>query len=322
MTVVSSPPASSMAGPVWALASVFAFSTNDMLIKFLSGDYALHQIILIRSLVGMVVVIAVILPFSGGLGSVRTQRLGLHLLRGFAVVLSNLFFFMALAAMPLAEAVAIFFVCPLLIAVASVVFLGETVGPRRWGAVGLGMVGVGIVLRPGTEAFQAASLLPLLAAVCYAALHTLTRRIGTTDGAGSMIFYIQLSFIVTSAAVGLVAGHGNWAGTGNPSLEFLLRGWVVPGWRDLAIMVFVGCASAAGGYAIGQAYRLSEAALVAPIEYAAIPMSVLWGWLVFAELPDGVAFGGIALILSAGLILVWRETVARRVPVSPPPRTR
>jgi drug/metabolite transporter (DMT)-like permease len=146
--------AAPMAGALWALASVVAFSTNDMLIKFLSGDYALHQIILLRSLVGMAVVLGVILPFSGGFAALRTKRLGLHLLRGVAVVLSNLFFFMALAAMPLAEAVAIFFVCPLLIAIASVLFLGERVGPRRWGAVVLGMIGVGIVLRPGTEAFQ------------------------------------------------------------------------------------------------------------------------------------------------------------------------
>jgi drug/metabolite transporter (DMT)-like permease len=218
--------------------------------------------------------------------------------------------------------VAIFFVCPLLIALASVVFLGETVGPRRWGAVALGLVGVAIVLRPGTEAFQLASLLPLMAAVCYAGMHTLTRKIGATDGAGTLIFYIQLSFVVTSAAVGLVAGHGEWAGTGDPSIDFLLRAWVWPTWWDLGLMVFMGFASAAGGYAIGQAYRLSEAALVAPIEYAAIPLSVFWGWVIFGELPDAVAFAGIALILSAGLILVWREAVARRVPVSPPPRAR
>jgi drug/metabolite transporter (DMT)-like permease len=321
MTLIESRPAS-MAGAVWALASVVAFSTNDMLIKFLSGDYPLHQIVLIRSLVGMVVVMGVILPLSGGIESVRTQRLGLHLLRGFAVVLSNLFFFMALAALPLAEAVAIFFVCPLLIAGASVVFLGESVGPRRWGAVALGLVGVGIVLRPGTEAFQMASLLPLISAVCYTALHTLTRKIGATDGAGSLIFYIQVSFIVTSGAVGLVAGHGQFAGSGDPSLEFLLRAWVVPEWRDLGIMAFLGFASVAGGYAIGQAYRLSEAALVAPFEYAGIPLSVFWGWYVFGELPDEIAFAGIILILVAGLILVWREAVARRVPISPPPRQR
>jgi drug/metabolite transporter (DMT)-like permease len=132
-----------MAGALWALASVVAFSANDMLIKFLSGDYPLHQIILIRSSVGLlVVVMAVILPLAGGIGTIRTKRLKMHLWRGLAVVLSNVFFFMALAAMPLAEAVAIFFVCPLLISLSSMVFLGEKVGPRRWGAILLGLVGV------------------------------------------------------------------------------------------------------------------------------------------------------------------------------------
>jgi drug/metabolite transporter (DMT)-like permease len=309
-------------GAMWALASAAAFSANDMLIKFLSGDYPLHQLIFFRSMVGLMVVVALILPLSGGLGSVRTTRLGLHAWRGLLVIFSNVFFFMALAAMPLAEAVAIFFVCPLLIALSSVVFLGETVGPRRWGAVALGLVGVAIVLRPGTEAFQPASLLPLMAAVCYAGMHTLTRKIGATDGAGALIFYVQLAFVLSSAVVGVVAGHGAWAGTGDPSLEFLLRAWVWPGWGDLGLMIFIGFASAAGGYAIGQAYRTTEAALVAPIEYAAIPLSVFWGLVVFGELPDGIAFAGIALILAAGLILVWREAVAQRAILSPPPRTR
>jgi drug/metabolite transporter (DMT)-like permease len=311
-----------MAGALWALASVVAFSANDMLIKFLSGDYPLHQIIMIRSSVGLLVVVGLILPLAGGIGTIRTKRLKMHLWRGLAVVLSNVFFFMALAAMPLAEAVAIFFVCPLLISLSSMVFLGEKVGPRRWGAILLGLVGVAVVLRPGSEAFRAASLLPLIAAVCYAAHHTITRKIGGTESAAVMLFYIQASFVVTSAMVGLVAGHGAWAGSGDPSLEFLLRAWVVPEWRDLGLMAFIGCASAAGGYAIGQAYRLSEAALVAPIEYAAIPLSVFWGLVVFGELPDGIAFAGIALILAAGLILVWREAVAQRAILSPPPRTR
>ena len=92
--------------------------------------------------------------------------------------------------------------------------------------------------------------------------------------------------------------------------------------RDLAIMAFVGVASAGGGYAIGQAYRQSEAALVAPFEYAAMPLSVFWGWLVFSELPDTVAFAGIFLILGAGLALIWREAAARRSTVSRPPAPR
>lgn len=321
MTFAEPRPAT-MAGAVWAMAAVFLFSTNDFLIKFLSGDYALHQIVLIRSVVGLAVVLGVIVPLSGGLPALRTQRLGIHIVRGLCVVFANLCFFLGLAALPLAEAVAVFFVSPLLISVASVVFLGESVGPRRWGAIFVGLIGVLIVLRPGTEAFQPASLLPLLAALGYAGLHTLTRKIGGTEGATAMIFYVQMTFIVTSAVIGLALGHGAFAGSGDPSLEFLLRGWGTPSMEDLAIMAFVGIASAGGGYAIGQAYRQSEAALVAPFEYAAMPLSVFWGWLIFDELPDSVAFAGITLILLAGLMLVWREAAARRTTVSRPPVPR
>jgi len=321
MTLTESRPAT-MIGAAWATGAVVMFSVNDVLVKFLSGEYALHEVVLIRSLVGMCLVLGLIVPLSGGWPVLRTQRLGMHLLRGLCVVFANVCFFLGLAALPLAEAVAIFFVSPLLISVASVVFLGETVGPRRWGAIGMGLAGVVIVLRPGTDAFQAASLLPLAAALGYAGLHTLTRKIGGTEGAATLIFYAQATFIGTSALIGLAVGHGEFAGSGHPSLEFLLRGWTVPDLEDFLVMAFVGVASAAGGYAIGQAYRLSEAALVAPFEYAAMPLSVLWGWLVFDELPDAVAFAGIALILASGLILVWREAAARRATVSRPPAPR
>lgn len=312
----------SMLGAFWAMGAVFLFSLNDVLIKFLSGDYPLHEVILIRSLIGMCIVLGVVVPLSGGVRVLRTRRLGMHMLRGLCVVFSNVCFFLGLAALPLAETVAIFFVSPLLISVASVIFLGETVGPRRWAAIGMGMIGVGIVLRPGTEAFQAASLLPLAAAFGYAGLHTLTRKIGGTEGPAAMIFYVQATFIVTSALIGLGLGHGAFSGTGDPSLEFLLRAWVWPAPDDLTVMALVGLASALGGYAIGQAYRTSEASLVANFEYTAMPLSVLWGWLVFSELPDAVAFAGIVLILFSGLVLVWRETVVRRATVSRPPAHR
>ncbi|MEM1065702.1 MAG: DMT family transporter [Pseudomonadota bacterium] len=301
-----------MAGAGWAMAAVCCFSVNDVLIKLMSGDYALHQVIFVRSFVGIAFLAAFLLPAAGGFAALKTRRLTLHLARGGCVVFANLCFFMALAALPLAEAVAIFFVSPLLISVFSVIFLGEYVGPRRWAAIAVGLIGVLIVLRPGTEAFQVAALLPLAAAAGYATLHILTRRLGGTDGAVSMAMYIQLTFLATSGLFGLAFADGAHAGSGHPSLEFLLRGWVWPGPIDALYMAIVGITSALGGYMISQAYRLSEAAFVAPFEYIAMPLAVLSGYLVFGELPDWIAIAGILLILGAGLVLIWREAVARR----------
>ncbi|MBO6853064.1 MAG: DMT family transporter [Marivivens sp.] len=309
-------------GSVSAIVAVICFSINDVAIKFLSGDYALHQVVLIRSIIGSIFLLAVIVPISGGLPALRTRRLGIHILRGSCVVFANMAFFLGLAALPLAEGVAIFFISPLVITVFSVIFLKEQVGPRRWAAIALGLVGVVIVLRPGTAAFQLASLLPLMAAFGYAALHMLTRYIGRTETAAAMSFYIQMTFIMVSAGLGLLMGDGKFAGTTDPSLSFLFRAWVWPPVGDYWVLVLLGVASAFGGFFISQAYRVSEAALVAPFEYIAMPMAIVWGILVFDEWPDGVALAGIALILGSGLYMIWREARLAEVDVPDTPRYR
>ena len=198
-------------GPLSALIAVVFFSINDATIKFLSGDYALHQIVLIRSLIGLAILLAIIVPLQGGFGVLRTNRLGMHMLRGFCVVAANTTFFLGLAVLPLADAVAVFFVSPLLITAFSALLLGEQIGPRRLIAVALGMLGVLIMVRPGAEGFNAALMLPILAAVAYALLHVLTRKIGSTESAATMSVYIQLVFVVVSATVGATLGHGKAA---------------------------------------------------------------------------------------------------------------
>ncbi len=302
----------SFTGAYWALAAVFMFTLNDVTVKFLAGDYPLYQVMFVRSLIGVLFVMAVLAPFTGGLASLKTRRLGIHMVRGLCVVFANLFFFLSLAALPLADAVAIFFISPLVITVFSVIFLREYVGPRRWIAIFLGLVGVIIVVRPGTTAFQIASLLPMVAALGYAMLHILTRRIGGTENATSLVFYVQTTFLTVCTVAGLGLGHGAFDVFEHPSAQFLLRAWVWPAFPDLMMMVFSGVVTSAGGYMISQAYRLSEAALVAPFEYIALPLSVTFGILLFAEVPDAMALGGIALIIISGLVLVWREAVARR----------
>lgn len=307
-------------GSLAAIGAVFCFSVNDVAIKFLSGAYALHQVVLIRSTIGLLFLLALIVPFAGGLRALKTRRLHMHLLRGLCVVFANMSFFLGLAALPLAEGVAIFFVSPLIITVFSVIFLRETVGPFRWAAVAVGMIGVLVVLRPGTEAFQPASLLPIAAAFGYASLHMLTRHIGKTESSAALSFYIQLTFIAVTAIFGLVAGDGRFNPGTDPSLEFLLRAWTMPALEDAFIFVAVGVTSAMGGFLISFAYRTSEAALVAPFEYVALPLSIVWGILVFGDWPDAITYAGIALILVSGLVIIWREARSngpRRVPRTP-----
>ena len=301
-----------LSGALWALFATFGFTTVDVIVKFLSSDYPHYQVTFLRTVVGMFVLLAVIVPLTGGGFDFRTKRLGWQLMRGACVVFANLCFFLALAAMPLAEAVAIFFVSPFLIALFSIFFLGETVGPRRWAAISVGMLGVLIVLRPGTAAFQPAALLPILAATGYGMLHILTRRIGDTESAAVLTFYTMVVMLAVAGAAGLALGDGRFDVFDHPSLAFLFRAWVWPAPFDAVLMAALGVVIALAGFAISQAYSRSEPAFIAPFEYVALPLSVLWGIVVFGEWPDGWALIGIALILASGMVLVWREAAARR----------
>ena len=295
-------------GVLCLVFGMVVLSLQDSLIKWMSGDYPLHQIVFTRSCIAIVLTVY-FAHLEGDVRLLRTRRLWLQLARGLLMVIANICYFLALAAMPLAEAAAIFFVAPLFITALSVPFLGERVGPWRWAAVLAGMAGVVVMLRPGDDLVEAAALLPIGAALAYATMQMLTRRLGDTDRASTLAFYIHICFIVAGAAFGAIAGDGRFAGSGHPSLEFLLRAWVWPTGFDGFLMLSCGLLIAIAGYLLSQAYRIAEANLLAPFEYTALPFAVLWGVLWWGDWPDATAWLGIALIVGGGLVVFYRETL-------------
>ena len=309
-------------GPLSALLATFFFSINDVIIKFLSGNYALHEIVLFRSVIALTFLLLVIVPLYGSFKVLRTQRLGMHVLRGFCVVFANTTFFLGLSVLPLADAVAVFFISPLIITAFSALFLKEHIGPRRILAVAVGMLGGLIMIQPGARVFNFALLLPLIAAVAYAALHVMTRKIGTTESAATMAVYIQIVFIFVSSCIGLTLGHGAYDSGGHSMFDFLLRGWFWPAISDWWLLAMLGLASACGGFFISQAYRISEASLIAPLEYSAMPIAVTLGILVFDEWPRSTTWLGMVLIIGAGLFVFWRENLVGGERGVDRPRTR
>ncbi|MBZ0123780.1 MAG: DMT family transporter [Roseovarius sp.] len=299
---------SNLAGAVSALGAALFFSIGDAVIKFLSDGYALHQVVLLRTAVGLPVFLIFVMPFFGGWLVLRTRRPGAHLIRGACMILANSFHYLGLSNLPLADAVAIFFVSPLVVTVFSVIFLGERVGVRRWAAVAAGFAGVLLIVRPGTSAFQLASLFPMMAATLYALMNIVTRRIGGTESAATIAFYSQLAFLLVSGVIGLAIGDGKLAGAVHADLDFLLRRWAPVAPADYVLIAVLGVSGLLGALSISQAYRLSEAAFVAPFEYVAMPMAVFAGVVVFGTWPDAMAWAGIVLILGSGLFLVWRES--------------
>lgn len=302
----------SAAGIVFIVIGMLAISINDMLIKQLSGGYPLHQIVFIRSAIGILFSL-VLVQMEGGWRILKTRQPGLHILRGLMVVISNMSFFLALAVIPLADATALFFAAPLFITLLSIPILGETVGPLRMSAVLAGFAGVILMQRPweGSDTLQAdriVLLLPVLAALTYAIMQLMTRKLGATTLASALAVYIQSMFIIVSLGFWLVAGDGRFAiGSENPSVQFLLRAWVWPDQGDWAYLAGLGLNSAIIGYCLSQAYRMSDAATVAPFEYIGLPLAVFWGWLIWADLPDWEVWIGMSLIMAAGLFVFLRE---------------
>lgn len=308
---------SSLLGIFFMFLGLVAVSFNDMMFKFLSGDYALHQLVFIRSAIAICFSLALV-QLEGGFHLLKTHQPGLHLLRCLMIVMANMTFYAALASLPLGEATALFFLAPLIITILSIPVLGEKVGPYRLGAVCIGFVGVLVMTRPWEEADLrdapfAIYLLPLVAATFYGTFQILTRKLGGTTRASVLAVYIQSGFLMVSMAFFLVAGDGRFAaGTDNDSVGFLLRAWIWPPLEDLYLLAGLGGCTAIVGYSFSQAYRLTDAALVAPFEYLGLPLALLWGWFMFREWPDPIAFAGISLILGSGVFTFLRERALRR----------
>ncbi len=298
-------------GILFALCGSATLSVNDVAIKSLSESYALHQVILVRSLIGLVVLAVLMLVSRSDFRQLITRRPRGQLLRVTFVMVSNVAYFLGLAALPLADAVAIAFVSPLLVTVLSTLVLGERVGPRRWAAVAVGLLGVVVMLRPGSGVFQPAAILILVSAFCYASTHMMTRRMKDTESAFALNFYVQIGFVLVSSTMGLMVGDGHLSGSANPSLAFLFRDWIWPPVADWPAFLATGLSVAVGGMLLSQAYRTNEAALIAPFEYAAMPLAIFWGVTVFGTWPDAIGWLGIVLIVGAGMYTLWRETRRR-----------
>lgn len=311
---------SNVLGIFAATGAAVTFSVIDVTFKFLSDGYPLYQLVFFRSVVALALLLVIFIPLEGGYRILRTRNKGLHLARIAAVSFANICFFSGLAVLPLAEAVAISFATPLIVTLLSILFLNERVGIWRWGAVFVGFTGILVIVKPGAAAFQPYALLPFLGSCGYATLHVLTRRAGGADKAATLSFYPTLGFLVLSALAGLLFGHGNWV-TGTPLLDVVLKPWAWPAGLDGLLFVIAGVAGAIGGYLVGQAYRLCEAGLVAPFEYIAMPLAILWGLLVFAEWPQPSVWLGSALIIGAGLVSLWRETRTLGPTSRPRPRS-
>ncbi|MFS8064225.1 MAG: DMT family transporter [Luteimonas sp.] len=275
---------------VLMLLCVGVFSLMDAGLKTLSTRYPPFQVAALRGASSLPWLLAWALA-TVGIAPLLRVRWSLHLLRGGIGIAMMGAFVYALRTLPLSTAYSIFFVAPLLITALSVPFLGEQVGPRRWIAIGFGLVGVLVVLRPTTQGmFTSAGLAVLLAALGYSVSAITVRVLARTDSTQAMVVWLML---LMALGAGLLA---------------------IPHWTPIRaadgwLIIGIGIAGALGQYAITEAFRLGEASLLAPLEYTALVWGVLLDATLWGVLPDAVTWAGAAIIIASGLYLLRRERV-------------
>jgi drug/metabolite transporter (DMT)-like permease len=276
------------------LVAVALFALMDAGLKLLSPHYPSLQVATLRGASALPLVLAWSLLTIGARGLLRVHW-PLHLLRGALGVAMMAGFVYGLRTLPLSTAYAITFVSPLLVTAMAVPFLREQVGPRRWTAIAVGLVGVLVVLRPtGEGMLTLAGMAVLGAAVCYAAAAITVRLLAQRDSTQAMVFWFLL---ILSVGAGALA----------------LRDWAPMRAEHWWIVAGIGITGALAQVALTEAFRVGEASLIAPLEYTALLWGVLLDLALWHTLPDGVTWIGAAIIIASGFYLMRRE----RAPAPP-----
>jgi drug/metabolite transporter (DMT)-like permease len=264
---------------------------SDVTAKYLSATLPSIEIAWIRFLVFALIMVPAMVPGTA-IYALRSTRPGFQLLRGAALLGSSLFFITGLRYLPIAEASATGFVSPVFVTALSIVFLSEKVGVRRWLATAAGLLGVLIILRPGTSAFHPAAFFPLVSALCWAATLIMTRVMSGKEHAVTTMTYSSIAGVFVLTAMVPFA-------------------WVTPSWHDILFGILIGVASTAGQWIVVLAFRYADASVLAPFSYSQLVWVTALGFVIFGEVPDIWTVVGAAFIVASGLYTAHRERVRR-----------
>lgn len=293
-------------GVGFLVVAMLIISVQNIIIKWMGGDYSALEIVAIRSLVALPATL-LFFRYEGGSGLPKTKQPGLEILRGLFLFLSYTTFMMGLAALPLADIEAIRFSGPLVITLLSIAFLGEKVETRRWLALGIGFIGVLLIIRPGSMSFNLGSVFILISVIFYALMVIFTRKLNNTDSSATMAYFSSWVYLIAALALAPLPMIVGEIQNTHPSIAFLIRVWSVPSIIDFVIMAGLGLVWAGWMFFLSKAYGSGQASVIAPFEYLSLPINIVWGLLLFNEIPTWMTLVGALLTLLSGFFVLYRD---------------
>ena len=295
---------SPLRGIALKVAAVTVFIAMASCIKATAPSVPPGEAVFFRSFFAMPVIVAWLMFRHDWPGGLRTGNPWGHVWRGLVGVSAMMMGFAALGLLPLPQVTAIGYAVPVFTVILAALFLGERIRAFRITAVLLGLVGVAIVLWPelmasGVEASEARALGALLAlgsAVGASVAQVLVRRLVEKEDTPAIVFYFSLS----ASVIGLLSLPAGSLG--------LARDWVVPSGWEAALLVAAGVLGGLGQIALTAAYRYADASTIAPFEYVSIVLAIAIGYAAFGEVPTAWTLAGVAVVIAAGILIIWRES--------------
>lgn len=300
---------------LFVMAATLIMSFQDAIVKLVSTDLPLWQIFTVRSLIAIILLVALsplvapntqvrLSDAKRGAVSLWPRQPVWALLRGALLVAMYVAFYAALTVLQLSVVAAAYYTGPLFITLFAGLFLGEKVGMRVIGALLLGFAGVLTILRPGTDDFAIAMLIPIASAVFYAFAMVLTRGRCRNETPLSLSVALNIAFVACGVAMTAVLAVADLPPRLVASSPFLLGPWVPMGVKTWGILGALAVMNVAIHLALARAYQIGAPPTVASFDYSYLVFAVLWGFVLLAEVPTAATLAGMAMIAAAGLIVI------------------
>ena len=279
-------------GFLYMFMSICAFSLMDVIVKW-SVDYPIGQVLFFRGFFGIIFYFFII-PKERLHDFYKTERPGLHTLRCISGLIALVAIFVALRKLPLATVVSISFAAPIFTTIFSIFLLSEKVGIFRWLAVIIGFIGILVITEPGISSLNIYYIFPIIFCLGLSYVAITIRQLSTTEPVWLISFYFSLSITL---------------------LSFLTipQGWVIPSFKDFILLSFVGIFGGVANLWLGQSYKYSEVSLVTPLKYLALVFAIIFGYLIWEEIPTIKTLAGALLVIISTLIIFRREIYNKKI---------